>query len=172
MQPEHDESAFDWIRRGRDEPERNNDTRHAVGYFVSLLMPPAFEAYAKILHRIEAHYENIDNPLSPSEISILKIPPCEELRLLVESRRANAQRPRIRWKEVAEVLNVPFTPQINQEWYLKKLEEGCWPRFLSGPTDGWLSEEECGELASGSERVHRGRRVFFPLLGVAIFPHG
>ena len=161
MQPEHDESAFNWIRRGRDEPERNNDTRHAAGYFLSLLMPPAFEAYAKILHRIEAHYEIIDNPLTPSETAILKIPPCGELRSLVENRRANAPRPRIWWKEVAEVLNVPFIPQINQKWYLGKLEEGCWPRFLSGPSDGWLCEEECGELVSVLNECTDGNDCFF-----------
>jgi hypothetical protein len=82
MQPEHDESAFDWIRRGRDEPERNNnEVRQAVGYFLSLLMPPAFEAYVKILHRIEAHYEIIDIPLTESDTAILRTPPCEELKI-------------------------------------------------------------------------------------------
>jgi hypothetical protein len=60
MQAEHDESIFNWIRRGRAEPKRDNEVRHAVGYFLSLLMSPAFGAYAKILHRIEAHYEIVD----------------------------------------------------------------------------------------------------------------
>ena len=161
MQAEHDESTFNWIRRGRDEPERNNEARQAVGYFLSLLMPPAFGAYAKILHRIEAHYEIVDNPLTESETAILRIPRCEELRSLIETRRGNSPRPRIWWKEVAEVLNVPFVPEINQNWYLKKLETGCWPRLLSGPNDGWLSTEECGELVSILNGFTDGNDCFF-----------
>jgi hypothetical protein len=44
-------------------------------------MPPAFGAYAKILHRIEAHYEIVDNPLTESETAILRIPRREELKI-------------------------------------------------------------------------------------------
>lgn len=147
MQPQSDESAFDWIRRGRDELV---DSRTAgwTGNFVSHLMPPVFESYAKIFHRIEACYENIDKPLTPSEISVLKIPQCEELKSLVENRRNKAQGSRIRWRELAGVLNVPFAPQISHEWYRKKLAEGCWPRFLCGPDEGRLGREEYSELVS------------------------
>jgi hypothetical protein len=73
MQPQPDESAFDWIRRGRKNLE-NSDNAGWAGNFVSHLMPPVFEAYAKVLHGIEACYEHIDNPLSPNEISILNTP--------------------------------------------------------------------------------------------------
>jgi hypothetical protein len=71
MQPQHDESAYDWIRRCRNERVDSNEvglTRN----FVSYLMPTLFEAYAKVFHRIEACYENIDKPLTANEISILK----------------------------------------------------------------------------------------------------
>jgi len=147
MQTLRDETAFDWIRSGRNELKDSKGAGGA-GNFVSHLMPPVFEAYAKILHRIEAHYENIDNPLSPQEISILKIPPCEQLRALVESRRDGAEGTRIKWLEVAEALDVPFSHEINHTWYGTKLQEGCWSRFLYGPSEGWLSEEECGALIS------------------------
>ena len=149
MQAQHDESAFEWIRRGRNELASSKNDGWA-GNFVSHLMPPVFEAYAKVLHGIEACYENINNPLTLSEISILKMPPCEELRSLVESRRSKAPGSsiRIRWREVAEVLNVPFAPQICHEWYRKKLDDGCWPRFFYGPADGLLSPEECRGLVS------------------------
>src|ERR1035438_5470718 len=43
----------------------------------------------------------------------------------------------------------------------KKLEEGCWPRFLSGPSDGWLCEEECGELVSVLNECTDGNDCFF-----------
>jgi len=143
MQPQPDESAFDWIRHGRKKLANG-----WAGNLVSHLMPSVFEAYAKVLHWIEARSENIDKSLTPREISILKIPPCEELRSLVEGRRAKVKGPRIKWREVAEVLNVPFAPEICHEWYRQKLDEGCWPRLLYGPADGLLSPEECKELVS------------------------
>lgn len=160
MQPQHDESAFDWIRRDRDEMASSKDDGWDRN-FVSNIVPAVFETYAKVLHRIEARYENIDSPLAPPEISILKIPPCEELRSFVESRRTEAQGSRIRWREVAEVLNVPFAPQICHEWYRKKLDEGCWPRFLCGPDDGLLSPEECMALVSVLTPFSDGGDCFF-----------
>jgi len=72
------DDAFEWIRAGREEvlardkPDWKN--------FVSNLIPRQFEAYAKILHQIDASYKNIDNPLTEREISILKIPACTKLR--------------------------------------------------------------------------------------------
>ena len=146
MQAQHDESAFDWIRLGRNE-KVSKDVGWA-GNFVSHLIPPVFEAYAKVFHHIDAYYENIDKPLTPIEIDILKIPPCEQLKSLVEGRRAKGQGSRIRWREVAEVLGVPFAPEISQEWYRERLAEGCWPRFFCGPDEGLLGAEECTELVS------------------------
>lgn len=159
MQVQNDESAFDWIRLGRDET-LSRDPGWA-GNFVSHLIPPVFEAYAKVFHRIDAYYENVDNPLTASEIAILKIPPCEELKSLVEGRRAKAQGSRIRWKEVAELLGVPFAPEINHEWYRKRLAEGCWPRFLRGPDDGLLEPEECTELVSVQRPFTGSGECFF-----------
>jgi hypothetical protein len=147
MHPEYDESAFDWIRCGRNERINSNHPGW-VGNFVSHLMPPVFDAYAKVLHCIEASYENIDRPLTENEISILKLPPCEELKSLVQARRTEAQDLRIRWRELADLLHVPFAPEISQEWYRKRVAEGCWPRFLCGPDEGLLGPEECRELVS------------------------
>ncbi len=160
MQPQHDESAFDWIRRSRKKLANSKNDGWA-GNLVSHLMPPIFEAYAKVLHGIESCYENIDNPLTPNEISILEIPACEELRSLVESRRAQARGSRIKWKELAEVLNVPFTHEICHEWYRKKLDEGCWPRFLYGPADGLLNSEECRALISILQPFSGDGQCFF-----------
>jgi hypothetical protein len=146
MQVHNDESPFDWIRLGRNEMALK-DVRW-VGTFVSNIIPPAFDSYAKVLHRIDAHYKNIDEPLTQSEIAILKIPPCEELKAFVEDRRTNAQGSRVRWRDVADVAGVPFAPEINHAWYRKRLAEGCWPRFLRGPDEGLLDAEECAEVAS------------------------
>jgi hypothetical protein len=138
MQPQSDETVFNWIRLGRD--ERSDPRQGWLGYFVTRLMPPVFEAYAKILHRVDANYKYIDNPLSPAEIKVLKISRCEELRSLIESKRKDEQPARVRWKEVADLLSVPFTPEICPEWFRNKLEESCWPRHLSGPDDGNLQK--------------------------------
>ena len=166
MQPEHGEAAFEWIRIGRDKrgAPRNSYLLSSEwpGLFVSHLMPPAFEAYARILHRVDAYYENIDNPLSASEIAILKIPPCEPLKSFVEQRRADGQGTRIRWKELSALLSVPFAPEISGLWYGKKLEEGCWPRFLR-PGRVWPIGDECQELVSILRPFAEGRPCFFRL---------
>jgi|SRR5689334_12130603 hypothetical protein len=73
MQPQYDESAFDWIRRGRKKLE-NSENDGWAGNFVSHLMPPVFEAYAKVLHGIEASYENIDDPLTQARFPFLRSP--------------------------------------------------------------------------------------------------
>ena len=125
-------------------------------------MPPVFEMYVKILHRIDAYYELIDNPLSPSEIAILGIPACEPLKSFVENRRA-VQGGRIRWTELAALLNVACGPEICLEWLLGKLEGGCWPRLLRGPSDGWLGEEGCAELAQLLTTFTGNQACFFRL---------
>jgi hypothetical protein len=135
MQPEQDETAFEWICSGRYKrgAPRNSYLLSSEwpGLFVSHRMPPAFEAYARILHRVDAYYENIDSPLSASEIAILKIPLCEPLKSFVEQRRADGQGTRIRWKELSALLGVPFAPEISGLWYGKKLEEDAGRDFFA-----------------------------------------
>jgi hypothetical protein len=161
MQPDHDQTVFDWIRSGRNKLA-NPRTPDWAGNFVSQLIPPVFEAYAKILHRVEAHYENIDNPLSQAEIALLKIPACEPLKSFIQSRKANSLGNRVKWKELAELLDLPFAPEICQEWYRKKLGDGwCWPQLLSGPADGKLQPEECTELTSTLNSFTDSEECFF-----------
>lgn len=139
---------FDWIRTGRQEsvPRENPNWR---GIFVSNLLPPGFEAYVKILHRIDAKYGNIDNPLSDREIVLLKIPACTELRSFVQNLRGQGQGSRVRWRSLARLLNVPFEPEICHEWFRASLKNPeCWPRFLWGPADGTLTAEELAEVLS------------------------
>ena len=139
--------AFEWIRTGRDDvlPGDRPDWKA----FVSNLIPKQFEAYAKILHQIDASYKNIDNPLTEREISILKIPACTKLRSFVETLRNENRGPRIRWRELAKLFGVPFDAEICHEWFRASMEEpGCWPRFLSGPDDASLSAEELSAVLS------------------------
>jgi hypothetical protein len=68
---------------------------------VKHLMPDVFEAYAKVFHWLDAHYGNIDTPLSPEEQTAQHLPQCEPLRDLVEKLRTNDGDTRVRWKAVA-----------------------------------------------------------------------
>jgi len=147
VNPCSDDAAFQWIRNGREKSLAHNGPDWK-GNFVSHLIPQRFEAYVKILHRIEAKYKNIDNPLTERENAILKIPACKKLRSFVESLREEGQGPRIRWGTLAQLLGVPFTPEICHEWFRASMEPGCWPRFLLGPAEGNLCAEELSEVLS------------------------
>ena len=158
--------AFEWIRAGRekvlarDKPDWKSS--------VSNLIPRQFEAYAKILHQIDARYENIDNPLTEREISILKIPACTKLRSFVDRLRKEGRGPRIRWRELAQVLGVPFGPEICHEWFRVNMETSeCWPRFLSGPDDASLSAEELSALLSVLQPFTGNQNCFFRFSEIA-----
>lgn len=66
MQPQQDETAFNWIRDGRGAlTSREGGNRLSPdwrGVRVAHLVPAIFEAYARILHRVDANYEDIDHP--------------------------------------------------------------------------------------------------------------
>lgn len=140
------ETEFDWIRSGRRQLLTRRDPNW-TGNFVSHLFPPGFEAHVKILHPIEAKYDNIDNPLSEREIALLKIPPCTEMQALLQALREDAKGPRIRWKLLAHLLKVPFEPEICHEWFRARLQDpACWPRFLYGPDEGNLRADQLAEV--------------------------
>ncbi len=142
---EADGSAFEWIRNSRP-ALLANDNPGWKGNFVSHLMPTTFESYAKILHRIDANYTDIDTPLSEKEVVLLQIPRCEKLRSLIETARREGTEPRLRWETLARAFGVPYQPEICHEWFRKSMTEpGCWPRLLFGPGEGSLSP---GELAA------------------------
>lgn len=50
---------------------------------LSCILPLRPKRYAKILHRLDGHYENTDNRLAPEEIAILGIPDRTVVRELV-----------------------------------------------------------------------------------------
>jgi hypothetical protein len=149
MQPCAD-SEFDWIRSGRLKPAPT-ENQPWPGCLLSVLLPPRFDAYAKILHRITANYQHIDHPdpFTENEIAILEIPPCPELSSFVQTKREKGEDPNIRWKEIASYLGVPFEPQICHAWFRAGMKEpACWPRFLYGPAEGNLDHEELSEIVS------------------------
>jgi hypothetical protein len=136
-----DESAFQWIRDNRTALIGKHDDPNWKGAPLSRVLPAMFPSYVKILHRLDSHYENIDNPLSSEELLILRIPECSSLRNLVELHR-NRPSTRIRWKEVANWLGLAFESGIIDEWFRAVIEAGCWARFIYGPGDGRLDPED------------------------------
>jgi hypothetical protein len=54
--------AFEWIQAGREEVLARDKPDWKNSVFN--LIPRQFEAYAKILHQIDASYKIIDNPLT------------------------------------------------------------------------------------------------------------
>ena len=143
------ESEFEWIKRGR-KPSIARGPNHLEwpGNTVRNLLPGVFPAYAKILHRLDADYSYIDNSLTPEEKEILSIPGCTGLRAFVERLRTGEEHVRIWWKDVAKELDLPFAQEISDEWFRKRLPQGCWARYVYGPDEGYLEPEEYSELIS------------------------
>ena len=153
-----EESAFEWIRAGCDELLRGDDPRW-VGNSVSHLMPPVFESYAKILHQIDANYKYLDNPLSSAEEKLLNVPRCNELVQLIQKHRAENSL-RVRWRELADLYQLPYQRNINLEWFQGKIEQGCWPRYLAGPNEGQLGSEEFERLCSLLNPFTNGQTLY------------
>ena len=148
MIPIEDQSVFDWIARGRMQASAHADDPAWPGITIRHLIPDVFEAYAKIFHRLDVHYENIDNPLSEEEIAILQIPACTSICSLAEKVRRRNGGTRISWREVAAFFGFPFAPGLSYIWISRQLAPTCWPRFIYGPGDGYLEAEEYTEIAS------------------------
>ncbi len=144
-----DESVFDWIAKGREPFVVRKTDEPWPGCRVRNLIPDVFESYAKILHRIEAKYAYVDNPLSPEEELIMQIPQNSPLRTLILERRESAEAgyARLRWRKLAEALGVPFAAGITWNWFRALERDLDWPRYLFGPGEGYLEDEEYKELA-------------------------
>lgn len=155
MQPLKDQSAFEWISRTRDRGFPN-----WPGVQVSDLLPQEFEAYARILHHLEASYDEIDSPLEPPEKSLLRIPDCEPLRSFVQSRRRDSPTTRIKWQELATLLDVPFAPEINFSWFRKRMYGWCVSRFLKGSST-WPVGRESQEVCLLLKNLSRDKQCFF-----------
>jgi hypothetical protein len=164
MTPWLDNAVFDWIEHGRAKTTPRDPTDPAWdGNTVKHLMPDVFEAYAKVFHWLDAHYDNIDNPLSPEEQTALHLPQCEPLRDLVERLRTNDGNTRVRWKAVADVLGIPFEAGLSDDWFRAKLETGCWPRYIFGPDEGLLDQRELMALSTVLAEGDASKQCFYRL---------
>ena len=159
--------VFEWIRTGRQKFPPHADSNWK-GISLSGLIPKKFEAYAKMLHTIDATYENIDAPLTEHENEILKIPKCNVLRSFVEKLRQECQGTRIRWKTLAQLMGVPFQTEICHEWFRTTMgEPSCWPRLLVGPSEGFLNAKELPEVVSILDHFTLSQDCFFRFSEIA-----
>jgi hypothetical protein len=142
------EEAFEWISRGRIPLPPRTPTGDWPGCTIQNLLPDVFECYAQIFHRLEANYQNTDNPLSDEELKILQIPDSPLLHELIMRLRTDDDHVRVRWREVAATLGVPFAEGLSDERFRKRLPLGCWPRYIFGPGEGYLEDEEYEELSA------------------------
>ena len=138
------ENPFKWIEYGRL-PLRH-PYQESQGNTVANLLPQTFEAYVKILHRIDVRYDWLDNSLSPKEMQILGMHSCRQLEEFAKSIRDKSST-RVRWREICALLDLPFSAGITDDWFRERVESGCWPRYFYGPPDCCgLESEELSEL--------------------------
>ncbi len=116
-----------------------------IGIPVSSVVPAVYGMYVKLLHSIEANFTYLNNPLTSSEEVLLGFSDCEPIRSLVSTSRSRLTQ-RLRWSEIASALCLPYTAELNIEWCRKRLQPGCWPRYISGPNEGVLLPEEASRL--------------------------
>jgi hypothetical protein len=155
------EAFFQWLKSSRLPLE--HPYQESRGNTVANLLPQAFEAYAKILHRIDVRYDWLDNPLSREEMQILAMPHCRQLEDFAISVRDRPST-RVRWREICSLLNLPFSAGIVDDWFRLRLEAGCWPRYFYGPPDSCaLQSDELIELIQTISAQNQPETCFFRL---------
>jgi hypothetical protein len=95
-------------------------------------------------------------------MTILNLRDCAVVRELVIQKRHSSPRSRIFWRDAATAFGLPYVPELKHSWFSSRLEphQDCWPRFIYGPADGTLQEDECRELvsvlaaANGKQKCH------------------
>lgn len=167
MKPCVNRVEFNWIAKGREEPNpRGREDPLWTGNKIRHLLPEKFEAYVKILHGLAGRYDSIDAPLSQQELTVLNIPACDQLRELVEGTQAKDGSTRLKWRDVADRLALPFSSEITDDWFRARLEPGCWPRYIYGPDNGYLEHEDYSALLELLTDRTPSERCFFRLAEV------
>ena len=147
-----DDPQSAWIRQALTPVDRSPDGIRNSGVPVSAVVPVVYNRFVKLLHGITADFTYTDDPLTSEEEAIMKFPQCEPLQELL-SRLRTRQSKRIRWTELAQLLSLPLSAEFSSEWCLKRLEPGCWARYISGPADGALDDDEAIQLFSVLSKV-------------------
>jgi len=68
---------------------------------------------------------------------------------------------------MAALLGAAYETQTTLPWFFRRLEEGCWSRYVSGPADGTLQDHEREALVNVLRRHTGGQDCFFRFSEIA-----
>jgi hypothetical protein len=148
------ERNLDWILQNIDLHKSGKDWK---GNFVSHLLPDKFEKYIKVLHTIYEDTSIIDKEITwnQNKKKSFDIFKNRALIKLLTNATITTSTPsdgfigkRIKWVDLCEKYNLPFTKTINVKSFIKQFPENSFPRYLVGPSEGILTKEEISELIS------------------------
>lgn len=139
---------------------------------VELPSGPVFPAYAKIFHAI---YEDLSitnrdltwnqeeigetSALSPSNDPIERLK--ERSTLVYGAPEPSAPLRRISWSAVADRYGLRYTPTLHVGSFNQRFVGGSWPRYLLGPAEGCLAEDERDALAAILDGELKGSDCYF-----------
>lgn len=154
-------SCFDWIK---------SSTTTSKEPSVSDCIPPLFEAYCKVLHTIyiDTSIEDLNITWDDYIKSNRDFNPDDPIENLLSNATYNYGQPdedfegvQVSWKDLAKSFNIKFVPELNAESFTKKFKNGSWPRYLVGPTEGLLTEQETNTIINIISDMYPNEDVYF-----------
>ena len=168
------------------------------GATVASCIPPQFAAYVRILHPMYEDPTVKDRELTwDEEEKLHRPPPTTDLQAILQrttltygAHDPDSDLQRVSWAMLAKRYGLQYTPTIHVSSFTRCLAGDSWPRYLSGPAEGYLPDAERDALADILDRELKGADCYFhfwslatteiksdllyrgPLREVALFPNG
>jgi hypothetical protein len=163
---------IDWIGVGTAEIPSSPDQQHVSLFTVASCIPPIFPAYAKIFHAIyeDLSIANRDLTWNQEEIAETSgLPPStdpveqlmEKSTLVYGAPEPDAQLRRVSWSVIAERYGLRYTPTLHVGSFNRRFLGASWPRYLVGPMEGCLADDERDALAAALDRELKGGDCYF-----------
>jgi hypothetical protein len=163
---------IDWIAAGIVGIPSIPDDQRIVPFTVARRIPPIFPAYAKIFHAIYEDPSITDRGLTWNQEEMADIsgfpPSTDPIEQLVEKStlvygapEAGAQLRRVSWSTVAERYGLHYTPTLHVRSFNQRFVGGSWPRYLVGPMEGCLADDERDALAVALDQELKGSDCYF-----------
>jgi hypothetical protein len=161
-----------WIAAGIVETPANPDDQRSVPFTIACSIPPIFPAYAKIFHAIYEDLSIADHGLTWNQEEMADtsgLPPStdpieqlvEKSTLVYGAPEAGARLRRVSWSIVAERYGLHYTPTLHVGSFNRRFVGGSWPRYLVGPLEGCLADDERDALAVALDREMKGSDCYF-----------
>lgn len=163
--------AFEWIAAATAATQSKSDEGQDVPFIVASFIPPIFPAYAKIFHAIHEDLSITNRDLTWNQDEIAEkggLPPStdpierleERSTLVYGAPEPNVPLRRTSWSAVSERYGLRYTPTLHVE-SLNQRFGGSWPRYLVGPMEGCLADDERDALAAILDRELKGSDCYF-----------